>query len=85
MQAVAELGDRFPHPGALGLVASTLGRIWEPTFRGFQGYCLEYTVEGPQFEEAKTQILLNHKLFEEYQMIRRKVKTVSLKSLNIPR
>ena len=35
--------------------------------RGFQGYWLKDTVKGPQFEESKTQILLNHKVIEEDQ------------------
>ena len=33
--------------------------------RGFQGYCLTYTVKGPQFEETKSQITLNRRLIEE--------------------
>ena len=51
--------------------------------RRFQGSCLKDNVKGLQFEETKTQICLNRKLINII-MIRRKVKTVSLKSLNHP-
>ena len=52
------------------------------TFRGSQGYWLNYTVQGPQFEETETQIFLNRTL-NHIKLLRRKVKTVSLKSLSI--
>ena len=35
--------------------------------RGFQGYCLKYTVKGPQFKETRTHILSNQKFIEESQ------------------
>ena len=34
---------------------------------GLQGYCLTYTVKGPQFEEAKSQIVSRHEPLEEPQ------------------
>ena len=49
--------------------------------REFQGYWLKDTLKGPQFEETKTQIALHQKFLEKSQIIVRKVKTVSLKSL----
>ena len=64
----------------------TVAHLWWHTYnclkvvtpRGFQGYCLRYTVEGPKSEETITQMLVNHKLVEEQQN-----KIVSLKSPNI--
>ena len=54
----------------------------DPYVRGFQGYWLKDTVKGPQFEETKTQLLLNRKLIEEshLNMFCRRVKAASLKS-----
>ena len=36
-------------------------------FRGFQGHCLKDAVKGPQFEQTKTRIFLNHAFLEESQ------------------
>ena len=47
--------------------------------RGFQGYCLNDTVKGPRFEETSTQVFSSQS--KHINIIRRKVKAVSLKSL----
>ena len=41
------------------LELALLERGLELLLRGFQGYCLTYTVKGPQFEETKAHIFLN--------------------------
>ena len=47
--------------------AHVLARQPEAEPRGFQGYRLKDTAKGPQFEEAKTHILLNQKCIAESQ------------------